>query len=152
MKKIILTIGILIITVLTSKVCGQVITIDVVNTKLLMFDKGEDYLDFLSTNVIIGGVDTKKQCTYIFDIKNQKWNFFKNDVEYGYVPTSSIKEKNGIYTITFTDKGLPPYQNVDVTQQFTIDTTNNSFISAYFDNENPFIKVELPQKCSLITN
>jgi len=43
MKNLILTIGILIATA-TTNIYGQVITVDVVDTKLLMFDKGEDYI------------------------------------------------------------------------------------------------------------
>jgi hypothetical protein len=152
MKNLILTIGILITTVITPKVYGQVITVDVVDTKLLMFDKSDDYINYLSTHAIIGGIYTEKECTYVFDIKNKKWNFFKNGVEYGYVSTNSIKEKNGVYTITFKDKGLPPNQDVVVTQEFTIDTINNSFISAHFDKENPLVKVQLPQKLSVVMN
>ena len=151
MKNLSLILGILIATVITPKVYGQVIIIDVVDTKLLMFDKGDDYLNILSTQAIIGGIDTKKECTYVFDIKNKKWNFFKNGVEYGYVSTNSIKENNGVYTITFKDKGLPPNRDVVVTQEFTIDTINSSFISAHFDKENPLVKVQIPQKCCVIT-
>tara|TARA_B100000575_G_C23076908_1_gene620339 strand:+ start:171 stop:626 length:456 start_codon:yes stop_codon:yes gene_type:complete len=151
MKNLILTIGILIATA-TTNIYGQVITVDVVDTKLLMFNKGEDYIDFLYTNAIMGGIDTKKECTYVFDIENNKWNFFKNGVEYGYVSTNSIKEKNGVYTITFKDIGLPPNQNVSVVQEFTIDTNNNYFISAYFDKKNPLVKVELPQQLSVTIN
>ena len=69
MKNLILTIGILIATA-TTNIYGQVITVDVVDTKLLMFNKGEDYIDFLYTNAIMGGIDTKKECTYVFDIEN----------------------------------------------------------------------------------
>ena len=60
MKNLSLILGILIATVITPKVYGQVIIIDVVDTKLLMFDKGDDYLNILSTQAIIGGIDTKK--------------------------------------------------------------------------------------------
>ena len=154
MKKIILIIGILIGIFIGSKVYGQVITVEVVDTKKLIFDKSEDYISFLydPTNAIVGGIDVYKECKYVFDIENEKWNFFKNGVEYGFVPTNSISEKNGIYTITYKENGLPPYQHLIVTQTFTIDTNKNYFISAHCDKENPYVKVQLPKECKLSIN
>ena len=110
-----------------------------------MFEKGEDYQEYLYTHAIIGGVYTEKECKYVFDINNKKWNFFKNGVEYGYLPTNSIKEKNGVFIITFKANGLIPNQYVVVSQKFIIDTNNNSFIAVHFDKESPLVKVQLPQ-------
>ena len=154
MKKTIVLIVILIEALLGSIVYGQVITIEIVDTKKLIFDKREDYISFLNdpANAIIGGIDISKECIYVFDIQNERWNFFKNGVEHGFVPTNSITEKNGIYTVTFKDNGLPPHQNEIVTQIFTLDTRKNSFISAYFDDTNPYVKVSLPKKCVFSVN
>ena len=153
-KKLILIIGILNGIVLSSKVYGQVITVDLVDTKKLLFEKGEDYISFLCdpTNAIAGGIDVYKDCKYVFDIENEQWNFFKNGEEYGFVPTHSISEKNGVYTITYKENGLPPYQHLTVTQTFTIDTNKNYFVSAHCDKENQYIKVQIPKQYSIKIN
>ena len=154
MKKIIVIIGILVGILIVSNVMGQVITIKVENTKKLLFDKNEDYVSFLydPSNGIMGGIDINKNCKYVFDIENKKWNFFKNGVEYGFVECNSIEEKDGTYTITYDDNGLPLHEGTIVTQIFTVDVKNNYFLSAFHDSENPYRKVQLPKQYSIKVN
>ncbi|MDG2226653.1 MAG: hypothetical protein P8L20_02865 [Flavobacteriales bacterium] len=136
---------------MSSNTIGQIITVKVDGTKRLLFEKNEDYFDFIygQSNIIIGGIDINKECLYVFDIKNKKWNFFKNGIEYGFVPFNSIKENKGVYTITYNSFGKPPHQNTVVTQIFIIDFYKDFFMSAYHDNENPYRKVDLPETCEL---
>ena len=61
-------IKIFIISILiSSNTIGQIITVKVDGTKRLLFERNEDYFDFIysQSNIIIGGIDIDKECLYL---------------------------------------------------------------------------------------
>ena len=51
---------------ISSSTIGQIITVKVDGTKTLLFERDEDYFDFIYSqlNIIIGGIDIDKECLY----------------------------------------------------------------------------------------
>ena len=117
-----------------------------------MFEKNENYIDFIKENIIIGGIFIEKKCKYVFDLKNHKWNFFKNGVEYGYVNLTDVTKHDNVYTLTYESNALPPNEKTIITQVFTIDIEKSDFISSYSDPKNKWIKVDVPVKQEIYIN